>query len=93
MSTNLDSRNKCLYIFLDLSNAFDTAFVPKLTTRLDLLDVRGIPFNILKNRIYNLNNHTQSIKMDTYFSDEVLMTYGVPQGSILGPHIISNICQ
>ncbi|XP_063891880.1 uncharacterized protein LOC135117215 [Helicoverpa armigera] len=82
VAENLDKKNKCLGIFLDLSKAFDTVSVPILTSKLELLGVRGTPLKIFKDY---LRNRTQCVKIETSLSNEELVTYGVPQGSILGP--------
>ena len=78
----LESHKKCLAIFLDLAKAFDTVSIPMLLDKLDNLGIRGIPYELLKDY---LTNRTQRLKIDHIISDELLIEYGVPQGSILGP--------
>lgn len=70
------------FLFLSLSQAFDTVSVPKFVAKLERLFVRGRSIRILKDY---LKNRSQLVKIGTHFSDEETMTYGVPKGSILGP--------
>lgn len=82
VAENLDSKTKCLGIFLDLSKAFDTVSVPILISKLELVGIRGITLEIFKNY---LQNRTQRVKVEEHLSEEEPVYYGVPQGSILGP--------
>ena len=61
----------------DLSAAFDTIDHATLTDRLS--DWYGIWFSSY------LQNRHQSVKIEDTFSDKVTLSYGVPQGSVLGP--------
>ena len=70
-------------MLLDLSAAFDTIDHKKL---LDLLDVSfGIRGDTLKWFSSYLINRTQSVHIGSTFSTEQTLSFGVPQGSVLGP--------
>ena len=68
---------------LDLSAAFDAINHATLTYRLSdwygIFDRAQIWFSS-----YSQNKH-QSVKIEDTFSDKVTLSYGVPQGSVLGP--------
>lgn len=82
VARELDGGSKCMGIFLDLSKAFDTVSVPKLLTRMERLGVRGTALEMFKDY---LKNRSQLVKIGDHLSEEETVTYGVPQGSILGP--------
>ena len=80
---SLDSGNVCLLSLLDLSAAFDTIDHDLLLHRLKT------SFNITGNVLLwfesYLKERTQCVKTKSFYSDEVIMPFGVPQGSVLGP--------
>lgn len=78
----LDKGKRCLSIFLDLRKAFDTVSIPILINKLEGLGIRGLPLLLLSDY---LNNRTQRVKVGDFVSGEIPITYGVPQGSVLGP--------
>lgn len=82
VSEQLDSGNKCLAVFLDLKKAFDTVSHPILVHKLEKIGIRGTPLSLFKDY---LSNRRQKVKLGNCVSDCVEVSYGVPQGSVLGP--------
>ncbi|KAJ0173854.1 hypothetical protein K1T71_011003 [Dendrolimus kikuchii] len=84
VTTLVDSKKKVLGVFLDLKKAFDTVSVPILLNKMERCGIRGLPFNIFKSY---LENRSQVTKLDGHLSNKQTMSFGVPQGSILGPSL------
>lgn len=82
ITDTLDTRCKCLALFLDLSKAFDTVSIPILLRKMECAGIRGLPLQLFTSY---LNDRRQSVKIDGLQSDYTETTYGVPQGSVLGP--------
>lgn len=82
----LDEGNIALGIFIDLSKAFDCVNHITLLNKLERIGVRGIAYNWFQSY---LNNRTQKVRINhngiEYISGTQNISYGVPQGSILGP--------
>ena len=68
---------------LDLSAAFDTIDHATLTNKLS--DWYGISGQAQIWFSSYFQNRHQSVKIENTLSDKVLASYGVPQGSVLGP--------
>jgi hypothetical protein len=79
---NLELKNHVIGIFIDLSKAFDTIDHNKLLTKLEHYGVRGPCHDLLKDYMLNRVQYTD---FQNSFSDQSLIEYGVPQGSVLGP--------
>ena len=77
------NNNEAVYgIYLDFSKAFDTIQHDILLEKLEHYGIRGIMFNLLKNY---LTNRQQLVFKGDLQSEQLLITAGVPQGSVLGP--------
>ena len=71
-----------LGIFIDLSKAFDTIDHPKLLYKLQHCGIRGITHKLLESYLTNRYQYTECLDNK---SMNLLVQYGVPQGSVLGP--------
>jgi hypothetical protein len=70
-------------MLLDLEKAFDTVCRSKLTRQLELTGLKSfVPFI----RSY-LTSRTQRVRIDSVTSSIEAITYGVPQGSVMGPFL------
>ena len=78
----LDKGQKCLTVFLDLKKAFDTVSVPILLQKLENIGIRGTALSLFKDY---LSNRKQRVKIGDYMSSDSSVSFGVPQGSVLGP--------
>lgn len=79
---NLDKKIPTICIFLDLSKAFDTVCHSKLLEKLYNYGVRGPTYKLLKTY---LSDRRQYVQLDEIFSSPETVTFGVPQGTVLGP--------
>ncbi|PIK38386.1 putative RNA-directed DNA polymerase from mobile element jockey-like [Apostichopus japonicus] len=82
---NIDDGKAVALVLLDLSAAFDTIDHSILLNR--LRNVYGITGNALKWMTSYLQNRRQSVIIDNIKSAPLLLKYGVPQGSVLGPKL------
>ena len=71
-----------LGIFIDLSKAFDTIDHKILLSKLHNYGIRGTPHELLKSY---LSDRYQQVKIENHTSEKLLVKFGVPQGSVLGP--------
>lgn len=89
----LDGGDKCLGAFLDLQKAFDTVSIPILLTGLENVGIRGIALDWFADY---LTLRTQRVRVEGYESESAVCSYGVPQGSTLGPTLfliyINELC-
>ena len=78
----IDNGNFGCGIFIDLKKAFDTVNHSILLKRLDHYGVRGVPLQWFDSY---LSDRKQYVSVNGSTSDELTITHGVPQGSVLGP--------
>ena len=84
----LDSRSGIVLVLIDLSAAFDTVDHNKLINILaNELNIRNTALKWFKSY---LSNRTQRVYVNGQFSEPLELSFGVPQGSVLGP-ILFNI--
>lgn len=84
---SLDKGDASMCIFVDLAKAFDTVSHEKLLNVLENLGFRGNTLCLLKSY---LKNRTHCVSIGDVTSKSKQMTYGVPQGTVLGP-VLFNI--
>ena len=80
---DIDNGNVSFLTMLDLSAAFDTIDHSILFNRLSSnFGIEDQALNLLKSYIMNRN---QKVKINEHYSSEIPISFGVPQGSVLGP--------
>jgi hypothetical protein len=78
----LKRKNHVLGIFIDLSKAFDTIDHSTLLVKLERYGIRGNANSLISSY---LSNRTQFTEVLGEKSNPLIIKYGVPQGSVLGP--------
>ena len=69
-------------LFIDLTKAFDTVDHQILLTKMEKIGIRG---KVLELLCSYLSNRKQFVQIQEQKSTTEPISYGVPQGSILGP--------
>ncbi|CAH2087362.1 unnamed protein product [Euphydryas editha] len=82
VSNSIETGTRCIGVFLDLAKAFDTVSRPILLKKLEFYGVRGIALDWFRSY---LMNRKQRLKYGSNYSELCNISYGVPQGSVLGP--------
>ena len=90
MKASRDNKQFCAATLTDLSKAFDCVCYDLLIAK---LNAYGFDEKALKLIYDYLNGRSQEIKVGSSFSSELDISYGVQQGSILGPLLFNiDIC-
>lgn len=82
----LDEGMPCLCTFIDLSKAFDTVSHHLLLQALEDIGIRNNCLQLFKNYI---SNRIQCARVNDVLSESLVIEYGVPQGTVLGPILFS----
>ena len=80
--SSLKNNEICCTILLDLAKAFDTVDHSILLNKLSIVGIRGPLLAWFQSY---LNNRSQIVSIESDHSEPVIMKFGVPQGSVLGP--------
>ena len=78
----LSRKQHVLGIFVDLSKAFDTIDHKTLLTKLNRYGIRGVAGKLIESYLSIRTQFTEVLKEK---SESLIVEYGVPQGSVLGP--------
>lgn len=89
MLTRVEAGFQVDTIYIDFSKAFHRVDVPILLRK---LEISGVPESLLLFFQSYLKDSFQIVKVDNEFSNPFLATFGVPQGSDLGP-LIYSLCK
>ena len=84
---SVNNKNQTLLMCMDLSKAFDSVDHALLCRKLEICGVRGAALCLIKSYLKDRVQQVVECGEDgvLYKSEEVVVSRGVPQGSILGP--------
>lgn len=80
--TNLDNKKPGLCVFLDLKKAFDTISHEQMLNSLNRIGIRGKVYKLFESY---LTCRKQCVKCCGLISDVRTTSWGIPQGTVLGP--------
>ena len=83
---NINDTNYTALLFLDLKKAFDTVKHEILIHKLEPYGIRGVALDLFSSF---LTNRFQYLSLHNSKSSKKLITYGVPQGSVLCPFLFT----
>jgi len=83
VSTFLSAKDRVAIIFFDFTKAFDSICHALLLHKLK--SFFGFGDNVLRWFHSYLNNRSQYVSVNNFVSNKLSVSYGVPQGSVLGP--------
>ena len=82
IKNSIDNGSYGCAIFIDLQKAFDTVNHPILPPKLEHYGIRGTGLRWFPSY---LSARKQYVSVNGHISDHLNISYGVPQGSVLGP--------
>lgn len=82
ITEHIDANDKCLAVFLDISKAFDSISQDLLLKKMNKIGIRDEILNWFSSY---LKDRKQTVKINSTISDPMTISFGVPQGSTLGP--------
>ena len=80
--SNLENNKYTCAIFLDLAKAFDSVDHKILLRKLEKYGIRGNALELIRSYLQNRNHY---VTIGNANSSNLILEYGVPQGSVLGP--------
>lgn len=84
ISEALDESSTSLAVFIDLAKAFDTVNHEILLGIMQDMGIRGIPYKLFQSYLIG---RKQMVRVGDKLSEDVIVTCGVPHGTVLGPQL------